>query len=105
MIKTVFSGGSCYSIFSFMCNVLLIVVCPFALFLLVIVFSVLLRYTDSDCPLWYLQPLCFLIGLQIKYTAISHSVDLAKAAVSYNERLRNLKVVLILYNYHVQPVI
>jgi hypothetical protein len=30
---------------------LLIVVCPFVLFLLVIVLSVLLRYTDSDCPL------------------------------------------------------
>ena len=42
-------GGSCYSIFSFIC-VLLIVVCPFALFLLAIVLSVLLRHTDSDCP-------------------------------------------------------
>ena len=31
--------------------VLLIVVCPFVLFLLVIVLSVLLRHTDSDCPL------------------------------------------------------
>jgi len=30
--------------------VLLIVVCPFVLFLLAIVLSVLLRYTDSDCP-------------------------------------------------------
>ena len=30
--------------------VLLIVVCPFALFLLAIVLSVLLRYTDSDYP-------------------------------------------------------
>ncbi len=29
---------------------LLIVVCPFVLFLLAIVLSVLLRYTDSDCP-------------------------------------------------------
>jgi hypothetical protein len=28
---------------------LLIVVCPFVLFLLAIVLSVLLRYTDSDC--------------------------------------------------------
>ena len=85
--------------------VCLIVVCPFVLFLLVIVFSVLLRYTDFDYPLLYLQTLCFLIGLQIKSTAISRSVDIVKAAVSYNERLRNLKVVLILYNYHVQPVI
>ena len=30
--------------------VLLIVVCPFVLFILAIVLSVLLRYTDSDCP-------------------------------------------------------
>ena len=30
--------------------VLLIVVCSFALFLLAIVLSVILRYTDSDCP-------------------------------------------------------
>ena len=30
--------------------VLLIVVCPFALFLLAIVLSVLFLYTDSDCP-------------------------------------------------------
>ena len=30
--------------------VLLIVVCPFVPFLLAIVLSVLLRYTDSDCP-------------------------------------------------------
>ena len=30
--------------------VLLIVVCPFVRFLLAIVLSVLLRYTDSDCP-------------------------------------------------------
>jgi len=29
---------------------LLIVVCPFVLFLLAIVLSVLLQHTDSDCP-------------------------------------------------------
>ena len=45
-----FQWGSCYSIFSFMCNVLQIVVCPFVLFLLAIVLSVLLRFTDSDYP-------------------------------------------------------
>jgi hypothetical protein len=33
-----------------------IVVCPFILFLLVIELSVL-RYTNSDLPLWYLQTL------------------------------------------------
>jgi len=30
---------------------------PFVLFLLVIVLFVLLRYTDSDYPFWYLQTL------------------------------------------------
>jgi len=32
------------------CEVIVIVVCPFVLFLLAIVLSVLLRYTDSDYP-------------------------------------------------------
>jgi hypothetical protein len=75
----------------------------FLLFLLVIMFSVLLRY--SDYPLWHLQTLCLLIGLQLKTTVTSRSVDIFKAAVSYSTRLRNLKVVLIFYNYHVPPVI
>jgi hypothetical protein len=41
--------GSFCSIFSFLCNVLLLVVCPFVLFLFVIVLSVL-RITASDYP-------------------------------------------------------
>jgi len=40
--------GSCYSIFSFMC-MFCTVVCPFVLFLLAIVLSVLLRFR-SFCP-------------------------------------------------------
>ena len=43
-----FQWGWCYSIFSHMCIFLQIAVCPFLLFLLAIVLSVLLRYTDSD---------------------------------------------------------
>jgi hypothetical protein len=44
---------------------LLIVVCSFVLFLLTIVLSVLLRYTDSDYPfvifkLFFSQHVCFL---------------------------------------------
>jgi hypothetical protein len=39
-----------YSIFSFMCMFCMLVVCPFVPFLLVIVLSVLLRFTDSDYP-------------------------------------------------------
>ena len=42
-----FWWGSCHSIFSFMCSVLQIVVCPFVLFRLTIVLSVL-RFTDFD---------------------------------------------------------
>ena len=41
---------SCCSILNFLCSVLYIVVCPFVLFLLATVLSVLLRFTDSDYP-------------------------------------------------------
>ena len=64
-----FKWGSCYLIFCFMClfTVLLIFVCPFVLFLLVIVLSVLLRYTDSDYPVDILKLFIFL-GNTIKLT-------------------------------------
>ena len=39
-----------HSILSFLCSVLYITACPIALFLLAIVLSLLLRYTDSDYP-------------------------------------------------------
>jgi len=42
------------SIYSFRCSVLCIIVCTFDLFLLVIVL-VVLRFTASDYPFWYLQ--------------------------------------------------
>ena len=45
-----FQWGSPYSICSFLCSVLQIAVCPFVLFLLAIVLSVPLRFTDSDYP-------------------------------------------------------
>ena len=44
--------------------VLLIVVCPFVLFHLAIVLSVLLRYTDSDCPFGIFK----LFSLRISYS-------------------------------------
>ena len=47
---TPFLCGSCCSFFSFLCSRLLIVVCHFVFFLLSIVLSVLLRFTDSDYP-------------------------------------------------------
>ena len=43
-----FWWGSCCSICSFLCNALLLVVCPFVLFLLAIVSSVLLQLSASD---------------------------------------------------------
>ena len=43
-----FQWGSCDLISSFMCNVLQNLLCPFVFFLLAIVLSVLLRFTDSD---------------------------------------------------------
>ena len=47
---TGFELCSCCSIFSFLCSVLWIVVCPSVLFLVAIVLSGLLRFPDSDYP-------------------------------------------------------
>ena len=49
-----FKWVSFFLIFSFLCNVLWIIVCPFVLFLLAILMSVL-QFTASNCPFWYLQ--------------------------------------------------
>ena len=48
-LPPVSSECSCYPIFSFLCNFVYILVCPFVLFLLPIVLSVL-RFTDSEYP-------------------------------------------------------
>ena len=48
---------------------MLIVVCPFAPFLLTIVLSVLLRFTDSDYPFLYLQ------AFLVMFAAISVYID------------------------------
>ena len=45
-----FQWGSCCSIFSFLCIVLYIIVCPLVNFLLTIVLSVLVRFKASDYP-------------------------------------------------------
>ena len=51
---------------SFFCdNLLLIVVCHFVLFLLAIMLSVLLRYTDSDCPFGIFKLFLLLLNDQI----------------------------------------
>ena len=61
-----FQWGSCYSIFSFLCIVLQIVVSPSVIFLLTIVLSDLLRLMDSDYPFGilklYLVPKRFDVG-------------------------------------------
>jgi hypothetical protein len=44
--------------------VLFIVVCPFVFFLLAIVLSVLLRYTDSDYPFGIFKPF-FWLGISM----------------------------------------
>jgi hypothetical protein len=43
----VFSWGLLCSIYSLLCSVLQIIVCPFVLFLLTVILSVFLRYTAS----------------------------------------------------------
>ena len=45
----------CCSIFGFLYSVLYIIVCPFVLFLLAISLSVLLQFTSTGYPLWYLR--------------------------------------------------
>ena len=47
--------------FSFLCNVLQFVVCPFVLFLLAMVLTVFLLFAASDCPLWYFQTVLVLM--------------------------------------------
>jgi hypothetical protein len=46
----VFLWGSCYLIFSFMCMFCRLLFVLLYIFFLGIVLSVLLRFTDSDCP-------------------------------------------------------
>ena len=59
-----FQFGSCYSIFNYMCNALQIVVCPFVLFLVTNVLSVL-RVTDSYYPFGIFK--LFLFGVFVDY--------------------------------------
>ena len=72
--------------------VLWIVVCPFVLFLLVIVLSVLLRYTDSDYPFGIFK-LCIIIVLARLRVVDSDNLDEYKCllllnlfAASYNKK-------------------
>ena len=91
-----FQWGSCYLIFSYMCNVLQIIVCPFVHFLLVLVFSVLPRFMDSDYPFGIFK-LFFskYILLFISNNGISESCII------------NIKILLHIYKYtkHTVPTI
>ena len=73
-----FQQGSWYSIFSFV-YILQIVVCPVVLFLLAIVLSVLLRYTDSD----YLFGICKLFMIQIWLNIAVKTLNLCKILMSH----------------------
>jgi hypothetical protein len=78
--------------------VLLIVVCPFVLFLLAIVLSVLLRYTDSDCPFGIFK-LFFLFNDYSKSDGcIRSSHDLHKTCQHLTFRLNLLFVGFVLLN-------
>ena len=59
-------GGPEFECLWFYMYVLQIVVCPFVYFLLVIVLSVLLRYTDSDYPFDIFWSLCCLYFFDIR---------------------------------------
>ena len=66
----VLRGGSRFLIFSFMCNSLQIIACPFILFLLAIVLSVLLRFTASDYPFGiYKLLLAIVLSVLLRFTA------------------------------------
>ena len=50
-------------------------VCPFVLFLLAIVLSVLLRYTDSDCPFGIFKLFLYLLERTLNYSSIPSSLS------------------------------
>jgi hypothetical protein len=67
--------GSCCSIFNFLCNVVQIIFCPFVLFLLAIVLSVLLQITASDYPFAIFKH--FLVNLVFAIPRVSkHSISI-----------------------------
>ena len=61
--------GSCCSIFSFLCRILLIIVCLFVLFLLTILFSVFFNIQILITSLWYL--LTFLMFV-VRFSSTHH---------------------------------
>jgi hypothetical protein len=69
--------------------VLLIVVCPLALFLLAIVLSVLLRFTDSDCSFGII--LCVRQGNMVPFHLVRWNV--VEREVNKGDALDNRKII------------
>ena len=69
-------------IFSFLCNVLQIVICPFVFFLLVFVLSVLLRFTASNYPFDI-----FKLFLHLYFCIFFHSLEKTKSCGSIQTKI------------------
>ena len=70
--RKICAGGRVDTSVSFMCMLCRTLICPFGLFLLVIVLSVLLRFTDSDYPFGIFK--LFLVK-QFYYMFLWHFID------------------------------
>ena len=107
----VFSGVCVALSIFFLCNVLQIVVFPFVLFLLAIVLSVLLRFTDYDCSFgifkFSLQYLRFLLCDISIYTIAKLGPFIV--FIHNDKRLSRRLEMIILYGsadkYHRKPII
>ena len=83
IIHTRFLVGFVLLHLQFYMYVLQIVVCPFVLFLLAIVLSVLLRHTDSDCPFGI-----FKLFLNVKYNLQQHIMNYSLLALFVCDRCK-----------------
>ena len=79
----VFSGVCVPQSLSLICNVWKIVVCPFVLFLLAIVLSVVLRYTASDYTLLHLQTFLILVSVRQFISVIAPLSHCSSSNFSY----------------------
>ena len=88
----VYQWGSCCSIISFLCNVLQIVVCRLALFLLAIMFSVL-RITASDYTFGIFKLfIACIIQYVFPYKSYFHSVYFSQLATKVQQMQFSLTV-------------
>jgi hypothetical protein len=84
----VYKWGSCSSIFSFLCNILYFVMCPFVLFLLAIALSIL-RITASDYPVGIFKLFCqaFARPKTMSYAYQKHIIILKRVWYYMNSRI------------------